>query len=79
MLPGLQTTAAEFEPLLSLRSMGGYMLVHVFPGPTPRAVVEQISAHLGRLEKMPPLWATGYHVCRCEPLSQSTIFIIGLR
>ena len=40
------------------------MLVHVFPGPTPRDVVKQISEHLGRLEKMPPLWATGYHVCR---------------
>ena len=40
------------------------MLVHVFPGPTPRDVVEQVSGHLGRLGKMPPLWATGYHVCR---------------
>ena len=78
MLPGLPTTAAEFEPLLSLRSMGGYMLVHVFPGPTPRAVVEQISAHLGRLEKMPPLWATGYHVCRCGPVSQS-MRLIGVQ
>ena len=46
--------------------MGGYMLVHVFPGPTPRDVVTQISEHLGRLERMPPLWATGYHVCRFE-------------
>ena len=65
VLPGIKTTAEEFEPLVVLRSMGGHMLVHVFAGPTPREVVQQISEHLGRLERYillkcplasPPKW-----------------------
>ena len=51
VLPGIKTTAEEFEPLVALRSMGGHVLVHVFAGPTPRDVVEQISEHLGRFER----------------------------
>ena len=60
VLPGLQTTSAEFEPLLALRSMGGFMLVHVFPGPSPRDVVTQGPDSIGKKNIMKNIMK--YHV-----------------
>jgi lysosomal alpha-glucosidase len=71
VLPGINVTKREFKPLVAFRSMGGHMLFHLFSGPTPHDVTRQISNHLGRLQKMPPLWAMGYHVCRNTPDRQS--------
>ncbi len=44
--------------------MGGHLLIHLFEGPSAKDVIGQLSAHVGRMPRMPPLWATGYHACR---------------
>ena len=56
-------TGDEARPLLVFRSMGGYMLLHLFTGPEPKQVITQMSNYQG-LPKKPPVSAMGYHVCR---------------
>ena len=65
VLPGLNDTddSGISKPMVVARTMGGWILVHVYEGPTPREVLRQLTGHLGR-PKFPPAFAMGYHVCR---------------
>ena len=45
---------------LSFRTTGGVADLYVLAGPTPAAVVEQLTRLVGR-PAMPPLWALGFH------------------
>ena len=45
------------------RSMGGYMIIHVFTGPRPSMILDQLTQYVGR-PAIPPRWALGYHTCR---------------
>eukprot|EP00644_Phytophthora_capsici_P001942 jgi/Phyca11/107843/e_gw1.14.9.1 len=48
---------------LTYRLTGGILDVFVFSGPTPKDVIAQYTAIVGR-PAMPPYWALGYHVGR---------------
>ena len=54
---------AEQPDALGLFSLGGELDYYLFAGPTPAAVVEQITRLTGR-PALPPLWALGYHQSR---------------
>jgi hypothetical protein len=45
---------------LSFRATGGLLDVYVLGGPTPAAVLDQLTALVGR-PALPPLWAFGFH------------------
>lgn len=49
--------------VIELVTHGGELDYYVFAGPTPAAVVEQLTRLTGR-PFMPPLWAIGYHQSR---------------
>ncbi|KAK1933991.1 putative maltase-glucoamylase 2 [Phytophthora citrophthora] len=48
---------------LTYRLTGGILDVFIFSGPTPKDVISQYTAIVGR-PAMPPYWALGYHVGR---------------
>ncbi|RHY32514.1 hypothetical protein DYB32_002497 [Aphanomyces invadans] len=48
---------------ITFRTVGGILDLFVFLGPSPRDVVAQYTALVGR-PAMPPYWALGYHLCR---------------
>jgi alpha-glucosidase len=54
---------AARDEVLTLFTLGGELDYFVFAGPTPQAVVEQLTRLTGR-PAMPPLWALGYHQSR---------------
>lgn len=54
---------AEHEGVLTLFTLGGELDYFVLAGPTPAAVVEQLTRLTGR-PALPPLWALGYHQSR---------------
>ncbi|MBK1722536.1 glycoside hydrolase family 31 protein [Thiocystis violacea] len=54
---------AADEEVLTLFTLGGELDYFVFAGPTPAAVVEQLTRLTGR-PMLPPLWALGYHQSR---------------
>ncbi|NEX19000.1 DUF5110 domain-containing protein [Thiorhodococcus mannitoliphagus] len=54
---------AQDEDILSIVTLGGELDYFVFAGPTPAAVVEQLTRLTGR-PMLPPLWAMGYHQSR---------------
>jgi alpha-glucosidase len=54
---------AEREGVLTLFTLGGKLDYFVFAGPTPVAIVEQLTRLTGR-PALPPLWALGYHQSR---------------
>jgi len=54
---------AEDAETLGLFTFGGELDYYLFAGPTPAAVVEQITRLTGR-PALPPLWAHGYHQSR---------------
>lgn len=49
--------------VLKLFTLGGELDYFIFAGPTPAAVVEQLTRLTGR-PMLPPLWAMGYHQSR---------------
>ncbi len=49
--------------VLTLFTLGGELDYFIFAGPTPAAVVEQLTRLTGR-PMLPPLWALGYHQSR---------------
>ncbi len=51
------------EEVLALQMLGGELDYYLFAGPTPAAVVEQLTRLTGR-PLMPPLWSLGYHQSR---------------
>jgi len=54
---------AEREDTLRLLTAGGELDYYLFAGPTPAAVLEQLTRLTGR-PALPPLWALGYHQSR---------------
>ncbi len=54
---------AANEQTLSLFTLGGELDYYLLAGPTPAAVVEQLTRLTGR-PALPPLWAMGYHQSR---------------
>jgi alpha-glucosidase len=54
---------AEREDILRLWTLGGELDYYLFTGPTPAAVVEQLTRLTGR-PLLPPLWAFGFHQSR---------------
>jgi alpha-glucosidase len=54
---------AETEGVLTIFTLGGELDYYLFAGPTPAAVVEQLTRLTGR-PALPPLWALGYHQSR---------------
>ena len=46
--------------------VGGLLELHIFTGPSPEAVLQQYQEVIGR-PALPPLWALGFHQCRCAP------------
>jgi alpha-glucosidase len=53
----------EQPDTLTLFTLGGELDYYLFAGPTPTAVVEQLTRLTGR-PALPPLWAMGYHQSR---------------
>ncbi|CAG0887694.1 unnamed protein product [Darwinula stevensoni] len=66
------TIEVSFQPLPSITfrilssDMDPLLRIRVFPGPTPRDVLRQLTDYIGK-PKMPPYWALGYHTCRAAP------------
>ena len=48
---------------LSWRVTGGMIDLHILLGPTPTAVLEQLTSVIGR-PALPPLWSLGFHQCK---------------
>ena len=67
---------AEQPDALGLFSLGGELDYYLFAGPTPAAVVEQITRLTGR-PALPPLWALGYHQSRWGYRSDTEIRAIA--
>jgi len=63
---------AEREDTLALFTLGGELDYFVFAGPTPAAVVEQLTRLTGR-PALPPLWAMGYHQSRWSYASDADV------
>uniref|UniRef100_A0A0K2SXI3 Glycoside hydrolase family 31 N-terminal domain-containing protein n=1 Tax=Lepeophtheirus salmonis TaxID=72036 RepID=A0A0K2SXI3_LEPSM len=59
LLPGIPNK----KPFLIFRSMGGIITIHIFSGPKPSDVSEQIANVIGK-PKLPPKWILGIHLCR---------------
>ncbi len=51
------------KPSLTWRSLGGILDLYVFIGPSPGAVVSQLTEVIGR-PHLPPYWGLGFHLCR---------------
>jgi len=67
---------AERPDALGLFSLGGELDYYLFAGPSPAAVVEQITRLTGR-PALPPLWALGYHQSRWGYRSDAEIRMIA--
>lgn len=65
---------------LTFRTTGGVLDFFVFAGPTPKEVVSQYTALVGRPE-MPPYWALGYHLGKwgTKSLDESTALVTQMR
>lgn len=48
---------------LSWRMTGGMIDLYILMGPTPSAVLEQLTSIVGR-PALPPLWSLGFHQCK---------------
>lgn len=55
------------DGVIEYRVLGGSLDFYFVAGPTPNAVIEQLSGAYGK-PALPPYWAFGFHQCRCvEP------------
>jgi alpha-glucosidase len=66
----------EREDVLTLFTLGGELDYYLFAGPTPAAVVEQLTRVTGR-PALPPLWSLGYHQSRWSYASDSELQAIA--
>ena len=48
---------------LSWRMTGGMIDLYILMGPTPSAVLDQLTSIIGR-PALPPLWSLGFHQCK---------------
>jgi alpha-glucosidase len=67
---------AEQADTLGLFNLSDTLDYYLFAGPTPAAVVEQLTRLTGR-PAFPPLWALGYHQSRWGYRSESDIRAIA--
>jgi alpha-glucosidase len=67
---------AEREEVLRLFTLGGELDYYLFAGPTPAAVVEQLTRLTGR-PTLPPLWSLGYHQSRWSYASDDEVQAIA--
>jgi alpha-glucosidase len=67
---------AERDGVLTLFTLGGELDYYIFAGPTPAAVVEQLTRLTGR-PALPPLWALGYHQSRWSYRSDDEVRAIA--
>jgi len=67
---------AAREDMLTLLTLGGELDYYIFAGPTPAAVVEQLTRLTGR-PALPPLWALGYHQSRWSYRSAAEVQAIA--
>jgi alpha-glucosidase len=67
---------ATRDDVLELIAHGGELDYYLFAGPTPRAVVEQLTRLTGR-PLLPPLWALGYHQSRWSYASEAEVLAIA--
>ena len=51
------------EETLTWRVTGGMVDLYILLGPTPAAVLEQLTSIIGR-PALPPLWSLGFHQCK---------------
>ncbi|TYZ65007.1 hypothetical protein PybrP1_004105 [[Pythium] brassicae (nom. inval.)] len=65
---------------LTFRATGGVLDLFVFAGPTPKDVVSQYTALVGRPE-MPPYWGLGYHLGEwgTKSLDEATALVTQMR
>ncbi|AGA90581.1 family 31 glycosyl hydrolase, alpha-glucosidase [Thioflavicoccus mobilis 8321] len=61
---------------LTLFTLGGELDYYLFAGPTPAAVVDQLTRVTGR-PALPPLWALGYHQSRWSYASDAEVHAIA--
>jgi len=61
---------------LTLLTLGGELDYYLFAGPTPAAVVEQLTRLTGR-PALPPLWALGFHQSRWSYRSDAEVRAIA--
>lgn len=54
------------EDTLSWRITGGMLDLYILMGPTPGAVLEQLTRVIGR-PALPPFWSLGFHQCKYDP------------
>ena len=52
------------EDRASFRATGGVLDLFVLLGPTPRDVLAQLAAVVGR-PALPPFWSLGFHQSKC--------------
>lgn len=48
---------------LTWRVIGGMLDLYILMGPTPAAVLDQLTRVIGR-PALPPYWSLGFHQCR---------------
>ena len=51
------------DDTLSWRIIGGMVDLYILMGPTPTAVLEQLTRVIGR-PALPPYWSLGFHQCK---------------
>ena len=50
-------------PAITYRTIGGIVDISIFLGPSPKEVVAQYIAFVGK-PALPPYWALGFHLCK---------------
>ena len=58
---------------LQFRVIGGMVDLFVLAGPTPAAVMEQLTRIVGR-PAMPPFWSLGFHQCKSVSAPLDRVF-----
>jgi alpha-glucosidase len=70
--PSRFDVAAENADRVAMETHSGGIDATLFPGPTPREVVERFTARTGRTP-LPPLWALGHHQSRWSYASAAQV------
>ena len=66
------------EDRASFRAIGGVLDLFVLLGPSPRDVLAQLAAVVGR-PALPPFWSLGFHQSKCAPCLKALMPLPGTR